>query len=119
MKVSYLIAEDQDQGYDAWLFATDTDFLENSNIRKIFRDNAVVSEDAALFSMPEVKGSPRSRLAPELIEPEEDMVLALNPFGPRDKWRCKVVFIILLAGLATLIALFLTRVPSGNVPLKV
>lgn len=38
-------------GYDAVLFATDTDYLEHSKIRTIFRTNAVTIEEAALFEM--------------------------------------------------------------------
>lgn len=43
--------------YDAILFATDTDYLESSQTRAIFRQNAVTSEDVKLFEMPEYTGS--------------------------------------------------------------
>ncbi|KAJ3407544.1 hypothetical protein HDU80_008462 [Chytriomyces hyalinus] len=37
--------------YEAILFATDNDFLEDSKVRRVFKDNAVVPEEAALFEM--------------------------------------------------------------------
>ncbi|KAI9094647.1 hypothetical protein DFS34DRAFT_628576 [Phlyctochytrium arcticum] len=40
--------------YDAVLFATDIDFLEQSRIRGIFRDNALTPDDAKLFEIPPV-----------------------------------------------------------------
>jgi hypothetical protein len=42
--------------YDAMLLATDTDFLESSRVRTLFRQNAVHPSDATLFEMPEFKG---------------------------------------------------------------
>ncbi|ORZ30760.1 hypothetical protein BCR44DRAFT_55719 [Catenaria anguillulae PL171] len=48
--------------YDMVLFATDNDFLEQSKIRALFRENACAPEDAQLFEMPPVtsEGSPTS-----------------------------------------------------------
>ncbi|KAJ3242309.1 hypothetical protein HDU81_005061 [Chytriomyces hyalinus] len=37
--------------YQAILFATDNDFLEDSKVRRVFKDNAVAPEEAALFEM--------------------------------------------------------------------
>lgn len=51
--------EDEDQAavkWDGHLFATDTDFLEQSKIRIIFKDNAIEPEDAQLFRMPDYTG---------------------------------------------------------------
>ncbi|KAJ3075752.1 hypothetical protein HDU98_006990 [Podochytrium sp. JEL0797] len=45
------VGEGQVVTYDALLFATDDDFLENSKIRTLFRQNAVAPEDAKLFEM--------------------------------------------------------------------
>ncbi len=44
--------------YEAILFATDTDYLESARVRKLFRSQALMEEDAILFNMPEVKRSP-------------------------------------------------------------
>jgi hypothetical protein len=44
--------EDMDSiEWDAVLFATDTDFLEQSKVRLMFKMNAIVEEDAMLFKM--------------------------------------------------------------------
>jgi hypothetical protein len=42
--------------YDAVYIANDTDFLESSKIRKLFRENACSAEDAKLFEMKEYTG---------------------------------------------------------------
>ncbi|KAI3644930.1 hypothetical protein MP228_011094 [Amoeboaphelidium protococcarum] len=42
--------------FDAVLLATDGDFLEQSRIRAIFRENAVHQQDAVLFEMPPFTG---------------------------------------------------------------
>ena len=42
--------------YDAVYFANDNDFLETSKIRQIFRNNAIMAEDAKLFEMKEFTG---------------------------------------------------------------
>jgi hypothetical protein len=47
---------DDDYKWDGVLFATDTDFLEQSKIRILFKDNAADPEDAQLFRMPDYTG---------------------------------------------------------------
>lgn len=47
--------------WDAILFATDSDFLESSKTRLIFRENAIYPEDSALFKMAEFTGEESSR----------------------------------------------------------
>lgn len=42
------------KSWDAYLFATDIDFLESSEIRLLFRLNALSPEDAKLFELPPV-----------------------------------------------------------------
>ncbi|KAI8833109.1 hypothetical protein BJ741DRAFT_612899 [Chytriomyces cf. hyalinus JEL632] len=44
--------------YDAVLFGTDNDFLEDSKIRRIFKDNAVSADEAVLFEMTPVTSEP-------------------------------------------------------------
>jgi hypothetical protein len=40
--------------YEAYLFGTDADYLDNSKTRSFFKDNAINPEDCKLFEMPEV-----------------------------------------------------------------
>ncbi|KAJ2991827.1 hypothetical protein HDV02_003472 [Globomyces sp. JEL0801] len=42
--------------FDAVLFSNDNEFLETSKVRQIFRNNAIVPEDAKLFEMKEFTG---------------------------------------------------------------
>ncbi|KAJ3183109.1 hypothetical protein HDU87_007531 [Geranomyces variabilis] len=42
--------------FEAVLFATDSDYLESSKTRAVFRANAVIPEDVKLFEMPEYTG---------------------------------------------------------------
>ncbi|KAI8606821.1 hypothetical protein BC830DRAFT_1176048, partial [Chytriomyces sp. MP71] len=44
--------------HDAVLFATDSDFLESSAIRRLFKRNACVAHDAVLFEMTPVTTEP-------------------------------------------------------------
>ncbi|TPX57026.1 hypothetical protein PhCBS80983_g04136 [Powellomyces hirtus] len=51
--------------YDAWLFATDIDFLESSAVRARFRENALSPEDSKLFELPAVpRDSPTGTATP-------------------------------------------------------
>ncbi|KAH9244406.1 hypothetical protein BASA81_018193 [Batrachochytrium salamandrivorans] len=65
--------EDQDLDldiiiYDAFLIATDNDFLESSKIRALFRENAIVPDDAKLFEMPAYTGEQQSSPTVEIVE---------------------------------------------------
>ncbi|KAJ3274818.1 hypothetical protein HDV01_002022 [Terramyces sp. JEL0728] len=42
--------------YDGYLFATDSDYLKSSEIRQVFRSNAINYEEIRLFEMDEYKG---------------------------------------------------------------
>lgn len=62
--------------WDAVLFATDTDFLEQSKIRLFFKANAIVPEDAMLFKMKPYTGE---EPAPDVeIIMEDQVFLALK-----------------------------------------
>ncbi|RKP04011.1 hypothetical protein CXG81DRAFT_23424 [Caulochytrium protostelioides] len=56
--VAAVEAQARGQFWRAILFATDSDFLESSKIRAVFRDNACVPEDATLFEMKPFTGEP-------------------------------------------------------------
>ncbi|KAL2918772.1 hypothetical protein HK105_201606 [Polyrhizophydium stewartii] len=54
--------------YDAILIATDNDFLESSKTRALFRENAVVPEDAKLFEMPAYTGEEHTSPTVEIFD---------------------------------------------------
>ena len=61
--------EEQDQitYLAAVMIATDEDFLEQSSIRKLFKDNALSEEDAKLFEMPEFTGKEEEQAEVEIV----------------------------------------------------
>ncbi|KAI9346914.1 hypothetical protein BDR26DRAFT_799832 [Obelidium mucronatum] len=101
--------------YDAFLFATDDDFLESSKVRAIFRDNAVVADEAKLFEMTPVTSEPPE--SPELRRFETDEEVSacewcfpseeeLRKFSslPRffHKYKCYMILAIFIAIIALL-----------------
>jgi hypothetical protein len=70
MSVGGVTASKEEWFYDAVLIATDSDFLETSRIRQMFRDNAVNPSDAVLFEMPPYTGEDpqiRARINDDLV----------------------------------------------------
>jgi hypothetical protein len=61
--------------WDAVLFATDTDFLEQSRTRLLFKNNATVDEDAMLFKMKPFTGEEPAEV--DVIN-DEDQLLFLD-----------------------------------------
>jgi hypothetical protein len=64
----------EDIKWDAVLFATDTDFLEQSKTRLFFKNNAIVEEDAMLFKMKPFTGEEPA----EVDVVEDDQLLFLD-----------------------------------------
>jgi hypothetical protein len=56
--------EEEPVWLEAIFIGTDSDFLESSGIRLLFKESALVPEDAVLFEMPEFKGLPGQSMIP-------------------------------------------------------
>ncbi|KAI8590862.1 hypothetical protein BDZ88DRAFT_505929 [Geranomyces variabilis] len=61
--------------YDAHLFATDIDFLESSQIRTIFRENALSTEESKLFELPAVPRETPTTETPIILAYPDDTCL--------------------------------------------
>ncbi|KAJ3013734.1 hypothetical protein HKX48_005545 [Thoreauomyces humboldtii] len=94
--------------FDAILFATDTDYLETSRIRSVFRANAVTPDDVKLFEMQEFTGID-SPLPFTIVDdspvcewcfPSPDSMMDMSPtrrFFHRSKfWACILAFAVVL-----------------------
>jgi hypothetical protein len=93
--------------YDAWLIATDTDFLESSKIRAMFRENAAQPSDFALFEMAPYTGETASRAANQAASVSlcdkcfpSDRQLRRLPLGLQvfHHLKCYLLVILLAAG---------------------
>ncbi|KAI9220567.1 hypothetical protein BC828DRAFT_398077 [Blastocladiella britannica] len=110
--------------YDMVLFATDNDFLEQSKIRSVFRENAAAPEEAVLFEMPEYKGeqaaadqdplmSPQSPIVVFIDDdalcdacyPKPDRIATMSP-AMQTFHHCKCYFLVLLFAFGSFLATF-------------
>ncbi|KAJ3056355.1 hypothetical protein HDU99_007416 [Rhizoclosmatium hyalinum] len=106
--------EDEITTYDAILFATDDDFLESSRIRAVFRDNAVLPEEAKLFEMTPVTSEPPASpehghfddeeiSACEWCFPSQTELAKYSPFSRFfHKYKCYMILIVFIVMLALL-----------------
>lgn len=110
--------------YDAWLFATDNDFLESSKIRMVFKDNAVNPADTKLFEMTPYLGdtatnarSRNSASTQNILEncvlccfPTEDQ-LRTRPYSAQivHHVRCYLLVMMIVAVIAVVIYLIAVR----------
>jgi hypothetical protein len=102
--------------YDAFLFATDNDFLESSRVRSIFKENALIAQDAVLFEMPAYTGESEEESPvmiivdePPVCEfcyPSERSLRQLSPFMQMFH-RNKCYFVALLLMMAVFLFIFL------------
>ncbi|ORY47667.1 hypothetical protein BCR33DRAFT_764075 [Rhizoclosmatium globosum] len=107
--------EDEITTYDAILFATDDDFLESSRIRAVFRDNAVLPEEAKLFEMTPVTSEPPASpehghfdddeiSACEWCFPSQTELAKYSPFSRFfHKYKCYMILIVFIVMLALFI----------------
>ncbi|KAI9204167.1 uncharacterized protein BJ171DRAFT_599350 [Polychytrium aggregatum] len=113
--------------FDAFLFATDNDFLENRKIRAIFKANAIDPKDAVLFEMPEYTGAEDTPVtvlvddplcewcypSPQSLDGANPCVVAFH------QWKCYLVALILMGGMFIFIFFTLNSsasASSGNNP---
>jgi hypothetical protein len=59
---------------NAYLFATDEDYLESSKVRAVFRKNAISLEDVKLFELPEYTGEAETEPTMVIVIEEPPMI---------------------------------------------
>ncbi|KAJ3180188.1 hypothetical protein HDU85_004191 [Gaertneriomyces sp. JEL0708] len=103
--------------FDAILFATDTDYLESSKIRAVFRQNALTPEDVKHFEMPEYTGQAESPPPPIIViddsalcewcYPSSSRLATMPPFM-RLFHRSKCWFLLVVVAISLFCFIFFT-----------
>lgn len=102
--------------YDAFLIATDNDFLETSRVRLLFKENAVFDTDAQLFEMAAYTGAPAAppglgagtdqQLPCDVCFPTEAQLRHPNPWIRfMHQSKCYVLLILVMVSIVLAIAM--------------
>ncbi|KAI8612420.1 hypothetical protein BC830DRAFT_562341 [Chytriomyces sp. MP71] len=114
--------------HDAVLFATDSDFLESSAIRRLFKLNACVAQDAVLFEMtPVTTEPPQSPTASTRYDedehetpcawcfPSEDELRKYRPVSRLlHKYKCYMMMVVFIV-MVSLFIVYTMRITSQQI----